>query len=202
MLLPSLASDCGMWAWWCSTRETKTILFGEPGQQTVHLRASYASCRRHLDFRLGPEVLTSPKRRKASRRAGRGTVQPQLHSGIADWRVAFLGRVKNWPDPFPKESVLRFISSVEFMNLRRYQDGPAAFLYICLTFSVPVPDMKIMKIKMFPWWLKPWTLPQLNDLSWKCGDCLLRLGRALRVSNVAIQNTSEKFHSSTSSASW
>ena len=119
MLLLSLATD-GMWAWWCSTCP-KTIS-GEPGQ-TLRLCTSYANCRRHLDLRLGPEVRTSPKRRKASHRAGRGTVQPQLHSGIADWRVAFLGRVKNWPDPFPKEFVLRFISSVEFMNLGRYQEG-------------------------------------------------------------------------------
>ena len=39
-------------------------------------------------------------------------------------------------------------------------------------------------------------LPRLFDLSWTSRDGPLRLGSALRVSNVAVQNASEKFHRS------
>jgi hypothetical protein len=44
--------------------------------------------------------------------------------------------------------------------------------------------------------LKPWILPRLFDPSWTSRDGPLRLGSALRVSNVAVQNASEKFHRS------
>ena len=79
-----------------------------------------------------------------------------------------------------------------------HENGPlrrrAAFLlYICQTWSVPET-----KNKLFPGLrLKPWILRRQFDPSWTSRDGPQRLGRALRVSNVAVQNASEKFHRST-----
>ena len=78
----------------------------------------------------------------------------------------------------------------EIGPLRRW----AAFLlYICQTWSVPET-----KNKLFPGLrLKPWILPCQFDPLWTSRDGPQRLGRSLRVSNVVVQNASEKIHGST-----
>ena len=86
--------------------------------------------------------------------------------------------------------------STEFMKLGRCEDGQLS----CCTFVKLdlCPKRRTSKNKLFPGLrLKPWILPRQFDPSWTSMDGPQRLGRALRVSNVVVQNASEKIHGST-----
>ena len=86
--------------------------------------------------------------------------------------------------------------STDFMKWGRCEDGQLS----CCTFVKLdlCPKRRTSKNKLFPGLrLKPWILPRQFDPSWTSMDGPQRLGRALRVSNVVVQNASEKIHGST-----